>query len=83
MKAVLGLAALAAYALAQDGGKPFDEKHIFPGTYEFEIMGNPMRLYLCHNEYEAEGPKSGLYWATVNLGSVKHTNEYTEGSSSI
>ena len=70
MKSVLGLAALATMASA--GDKPMLD--LFAGSYEFEIMGTPYRLYLC----EAEESK-GLYWAAANLANLDYTNEYTEG----
>ena len=49
MKAVIGIT-LAAIASAGDVDinvdiAPLKPKDIFPGSYEFEIMGVPMRLY--------------------------------------
>ena len=77
MKAVIGLAALAAIASATPDVdiSPIKPKDIVPGSYEFEIMGVPMRLYLCQDDDKS------TYWATVNLGSFKYNNEYTEGMS--
>eukprot|EP00483_Globobulimina_turgida_P006410 UN06420 len=45
----------------------------FTGSFEFEKMGTPDRLYLC----EAEMSK-GLYWAVANLRNFEYTDEFTE-----
>jgi len=43
------------------------------GTYEFEIMGAPYRLYVCG---PSDDPADGVYWSVAKLNE-DHTNEYT------
>eukprot|EP01084_Bolivina_argentea_P065493 119381_1 len=84
MKSVFGLATIAAVAFAQptDHEGPGPDSHeggskphmdVFSGSYEFEIMGSPYRMYICNN------PESmSMYWAVANLANIENTNEYTE-----
>eukprot|EP01084_Bolivina_argentea_P156115 272059_1 len=70
MKTILGIAALTAVALA-DEPSPADLNEIFAGTYEFEVMGRPHRLYICDTDRMAENKKA-LYWSVAD----RTANEY-------
>ena len=47
---------------------------IFTGSYEWEVMGIPYRMYICHDQ-----DTDTLYWAVANLQNIEYHNEYTEG----
>jgi len=68
MSVVTLSAALMALVSAEG---PVLEHSLF-GTYEFEIMGAPHRLYVCGGEED-----DGLYWSVTKVGDDR-TNEYTE-----
>ena len=53
------------------GNKGNNNKYL-EGTYEFEIMGRPHKLYLC--DASAKGIKS-LHWSIADVTN----NEYTVG----
>ena len=72
MKSLLGLAALIAVVFGDDKGDSKGYIDIFVGTYEFEVLGRPHRLYLCDTEDEKTA-----YWAIAD----RADNEYTVGMS--
>ena len=63
------IAAVGAYTTEYPSGND-----LLVGSYEFEIMGAPRRLYLCEHE-----ESNAIYWAVVHLEPDDWTNEYTEG----
>ena len=47
-----------------------DDNIIFRGTYEFQILGRPMRFYICEGEDEFI---NRLYWAGSDLVDMEYT----------
>ncbi len=80
MKSVLAIAALTAITFGQkEVSKPLsDLNQIVAGTYDFEIMGRPHRLYICdadNNAEEGADQKRALYWSVMD----RTKNEYAIG----
>ena len=77
MKSVLAVAALTAVAFGeQPSGSELN--NIVAGTYDFEIMGRPHRLYVCdadNNVAEGADEKRALYWSIFD----RTKNEYAVG----
>lgn len=79
MKSVLAIAALSAVAFGQDMKDPSQLNQIVAGTYDFEIMGRPHRLYICdadNNAVEGADEKRALYWSIFD----RTKNEYAVGT---
>ena len=45
-----------------------------PGTFEFEVMNRPHKLYICETDDDDAEP-TALYWSVTDISS----NEYTVG----
>eukprot|EP01083_Nonionella_stella_P078610 215218_1 len=69
------MAAVAAVSFAQEekhDGMDNDLWKIFAGTYDFEVMGRPHRLYVC-DSVDAPDNKKALYWSVAD----RTSNEYS------
>ena len=67
---LLALFIAVTFVYGNDGDKVVKLPSLFAGTYEFEIMGSPYRMYIC----ECEESKQ-TYWSVADI----HDNEYTVG----